>query len=145
MGLSNLIKPLFGEVDNILDFVDSLHTSTDEKEAAKRKIIKLKEDMKYRSEKLQADIVLAEAKSEHKLTSIWRPLTMLALVATIVVYAFVSTLGPIWGYTPPQLPEAYFQIILYGLTGYIGLRGGEKIAKEISKGFGQNNKPKGDE
>jgi hypothetical protein len=77
----------------------------------------------------QSNIITAEAKSDHWLTSTWRPITML------------SFLGMVWsywlGYTPenitPEILDQIFSLIQIGLGGYVVGRSGEKMIKEYKK------------
>jgi hypothetical protein len=73
----------------------------------------------------QAEVIITEAKSDHPLTSQWRPTTMLTFVALIVAH---------WlGFTSENLPNeqvmALLEIVKIGLAGYVVGRSGEKIAK----------------
>ena len=88
-------------------------------------------------EDLSGSIVLAEAKSEHWLTAIWRPATMLlfALVIAINIFIIPYVLMPIlWmlGYPIPEfmpIPDQVWTLITVGLGGYVGGRSGEKMMK----------------
>ena len=88
-------------------------------------------------EDLAGSIVLAEAKSEHWLTAIWRPATMLlfALVIAINILIIPYVLMPIlWmlGYPVPEfmpIPDQVWTLITVGLGGYVGGRSGEKMVK----------------
>jgi hypothetical protein len=82
---------------------------------------------------LQTSVIVAEAQGESWLQRNWRPVTMLAFVAIIILYWF--------GIQPENLTQdtinKLFQIIQYGMSGYIIGRSGEKIAKsyfEAKKG-----------
>jgi hypothetical protein len=75
-----------------------------------------------------ADIVKAEAQSEHWMTSAWRPITMLIFVALIAAR---------WlGLVTPNLSEAEYmklwEIVQIGLCGYTLTRSAEKIAPTIA-------------
>jgi hypothetical protein len=74
---------------------------------------------------LQTSVIVAEAQGESWLQRNWRPVTMLAFVAIIILYWF--------GIQPENLTQdtinKLFQIIQYGMSGYIIGRSGEKIAK----------------
>ena len=86
---------------------------------------------------LSANIVLAEARSEHWLTAIWRPATMLlfALVIAINILIIPYVVVPIlWalGYPIPvfmEIPDQVWTLITVGLGGYVGGRSGEKMIK----------------
>lgn len=78
-------------------------------------------------EKAAADVVKAEAESEHWLTSNWRPLTMLTFVGLVVAR---------WmGWTAPGMTEAeylsIYELIKIGLGGYVIGRSAEKIVPQV--------------
>ena len=79
------------------------------------------------------DTIVAEAKSEHWITSAWRPITMLVFTAIVAnnyilapyIHLFFNVdtvLEP-----PPQL----WELIKIGIGGYIVSRGAEKVAREV--------------
>ena len=75
-----------------------------------------------------ADIIKAEAQSQHWLASIWRPILMLTFGALIVAR---------WmGWVAPNLSEAEYlklwSIIEFGLGGYVVGRSVEKVAPAIA-------------
>jgi hypothetical protein len=80
-----------------------------------------------------ADIVKAEAKSEHPLTSQWRPITMLVFVAIIANnYIIAPYVGVIFGAefsVQLDLPPAMWDLLKIGLGGYIVGRSAEKGIK----------------
>lgn len=76
----------------------------------------------------RAGVVTAEAAGESWLQRNWRPLTMLW---------FAGLVGAHWlGFTPDRLSEpmvlALFDIVQYGLSGYIVARSAEKISKTVT-------------
>lgn len=79
-------------------------------------------------EQAAADIVKAEAQSQHWLAANWRPLTMLVFVGLIVAR---------WtGYTAPGMTEAeylsVYDLIKIGLGGYVIGRSAEKIVPMVA-------------
>ena len=92
---------------------------------------------KYENNALQAarDVVVAEAKSEHSITSMWRPITMLVFVAIIANnYAIAPYLDAMFGVgLMLELPDHIWELVKIGLGGYVVGRSGEKIAKEVGK------------
>lgn len=76
----------------------------------------------------QADIIRAEAASEHWLAANWRPLLMLTFGALIVARWF--------GWAAPELSEAEYlklwSIVEFGIGGYVVGRSAEKIAPAIA-------------
>ena len=78
-------------------------------------------------ERLKAQVIIAETKSDSWLTRSWRPLVVLAFTGLIFLYWF--------GIVPKNLtPETIDRILLIvqgALWGYIGSRGIEKVAGRI--------------
>ena len=91
-------------------------------------------------EQAAASVILAEAKSEHKITATWRPILMITITA-IVGWNFL--LAPLvelcvmiaTGNKIPlaiPLPEQLWNLLMIGVGGYVVGRSGEKIAKNFS-------------
>lgn len=123
--LGDLFKPA-------VELVDNLHTSDEERLQAKNVILTtqaqlLGQTFEYENRQLEARqrIIEAEAKSDNLLTSAWRPITMLTFLTLVVTYWF--------GYTPEGLNEDrvadVFELIKWGLGGYVVGRSGEKIVR----------------
>ncbi len=127
MNILGIIKEVFKPA---VELVDELHTSEEEKLAIKASTLDtyvkaLDQGLSYEQANLQARaaIVEAEAKSEHWLTSAWRPITMLTFVALVVadqtgVLAF-------------RLAEEAWTLLQIGLGGYVVGRSAEKLAPGI--------------
>lgn len=85
-------------------------------------------ELAQKGELVGAEIVKAEAQSEHWLAASWRPITMLTFVALIVARWF--------GWAAPDLSEAEYlklwSIVEFGLGGYVVGRSVEKIAPSIA-------------
>lgn len=75
-----------------------------------------------------ADIIKAEAQSQHWLAAIWRPILMLTFGALIVARWF--------GWAAPNLSEAEYlklwSIVEFGMGGYVIGRSVEKVAPPIA-------------
>lgn len=104
-------------------------------QAAKLKLIELAQtgaladlDGQVKEQLAAAGVVEAEAKSDHWLTSAWRPLTMLCFVGLICARVF--------GWTSPNVgPAEYMELwalVKLGLGGYVVGRSAEKIAPSIA-------------
>jgi len=78
----------------------------------------------------RGSVVKAEAQGESWLQRNWRPLVMLWFAALVGGYWF--------GFTPDNLSEqnvgALFEIVQYGLSGYIVGRSAEKITRTVTNG-----------
>ncbi|GAB6100421.1 hypothetical protein JCM16358_23000 [Halanaerocella petrolearia] len=133
--VSNTIKP-------VGDIIDDINTSEEEKMRAKKEMEKVKNELtsqmiEVQQEELKAkrDVLVTEAKSEHFLTSNWRPIT--ALVFTFII-ANNYIIAP---YTEAffnvkvmlKIPPDMWQIIKIMIGGYVGGKSFEVIAGRVSK------------
>ena len=126
--LSGPIKDVFGSVGSI---VDNLHTSTEEKLAAKAKLLEIEAGLtthvlEYESTlaKEQAANIRAEATSQSWLARNWRPITMLVFVYII---AHNHIIAPIIGLPSLEIVPDMWSLIKIGLGGYVIGRSAEKI------------------
>lgn len=82
----------------------------------------------------QAQVIIAEAKSDSWIARNWRPLTMLTFVS-IVVWNYI-VIGTIGAFThtisPIPIPPDMWNLLQLGIGGYIGARTAEKIASTVS-------------
>ena len=128
----NLFK-IIGEIFKpAAELIDNLHTSDEERLQLKSQNLStyasaLEMALAYEGEQLKqrARIIEAEAKSEHWITSAWRPITMLTMLALVVLDSFA--------WLPNPLSEQAFLLIQLGLGGYVVGRSVEKIAAPIMK------------
>ena len=128
--LSSLAGPLGTVAEKYFDNKDDQNAF---KNAVELEVLKNQKSF----EDLSGSIVLAEAKSEHWLTSAWRPFTMVlfALVIAVNILVIPYILTPIlWllGVPAPEfmdVPQEVWNLIQIGLGGYIAGRSGEKIMK----------------
>lgn len=79
----------------------------------------------------QSNIIVAEAKSEHFLTSTWRPITMLTFTAIIfnnyLFYPYMSAICG-WGVITP-IPPDMWSLLKLGIGGYVAGRTVEKVGE----------------
>lgn len=127
MNILGLIRDIFKPA---VELVDELHTSEEEKLIQKAKTLDtyvkaLDQGLNYELEALKqrAAIVEAEAKSEHWLTSTWRPITMLSFVALVVADQT--------GILHFRLAEEAWFLLQLGLGGYVVGRSAEKVGVPI--------------
>ena len=127
MTLLDLIGSVFKPA---AELVDELHTSTEEKLVQKARILDAQAAamdavLNYEKEAFakKADIVKAEAQSEHVLAATWRPIVMLAFCGLAVG----DSLGLL---ASPLAPQAW-TLLQIGIGGYVVSRSGEKIAKSV--------------
>ena len=121
--------PIIGEV------IKRVLPNKDKQVEAQSKLNSMMLDGSFKEFEKQADIIIAEAQSEHKLTAQWRPITMLVFVIIIannyLVYPYLSLF---WIEAPLlELPPDLWQLLQIGLGGYVVGRSGEKIAQVFKK------------
>jgi len=95
-------------------------------------LMKLKE-AELATEELQAKVIESEAKSEHILTSTWRPVTMLVFVFIIANNYILVPYLTAFGLKIPTLTLTadMWELLKIGLGGYVIGRSAEKVAKGI--------------
>ena len=130
--------------------IDDLHTSKEEKLEQKAILLSLQtkflaDGLKFEQEQLKAKaaIIIAEAKSDSWVTRNWRPVTMLALVASVLAYWFgITPTDPTTGLSiiPLSVVERLFTLVQIGVGGYIAGRSAEKIAVPLVKVFKEREK-----
>jgi hypothetical protein len=92
-------------------------------------------------EQAAAQVILAEAKSEHKITAIWRPILMLGITSIVIWNFLLAQLIELFvhlftGDQIPlsiELPGELWNLLMIGVGGYVVGRSGEKIAKNIKE------------
>ena len=88
-------------------------------------------------EQAAASVIVAEAKSEHKITAIWRPVLMMTITAIVAwnfLFAPLIELA-VMLFTGNQiplsiaLPDQLWNLLMIGVGGYVVGRSGEKMVK----------------
>jgi hypothetical protein len=81
----------------------------------------------------QSKIIEAEAKSEHWITSAWRPITMLVFVFIIANNYILVPYFQAFGLKVPslELNQQMWELLKIGIGGYIVGRSAEKITKQL--------------
>lgn len=127
-GLSTIIKP-------VGDIIDELHTSEDEKLAAKAKLLQIQADftekvMDYEAKLAieQGETIRAEANGS-KLQRNWRPLMMLMFGYIVAHNYIVVPIAQMFGAHAPvlDLPPDLWSLLKIGIGGYVVGRSAEKI------------------
>jgi len=137
MNLLTLLGEIFTPAAKL---IDDLHTSEDEKLAAKNQLMGIQasvvaQAITYETKMINAkrDIIVAEAKSDSWLTRNWRPLVMVGLMGCVMAFWF--------GLTPDneriteEVVLTMFGLVKIGVGGYIASRGIEKVAPGIVAAF----------
>jgi hypothetical protein len=127
MGFLDLIAGIFKPA---AELIDELHTSDEERIKQQRRLLEIQamvldSSLQYEKEMMtaKADIVTAEAKSEHWITATWRPITMLTFLALAV--------GDSLGFLPNPLRDEAWMLLQIGLGGYVVGRSAEKVIKTV--------------
>jgi len=85
------------------------------------------------AQEVARDVVVAEAKSDHWLTSAWRPITMLVFVSIVANNYIIAPYVDLFFDAGLQLevPDAMWELIKVGLGGYVVGRSAEKVADKV--------------
>ena len=130
--LNNMDKILkfFGSsvIGDIGKIIDDLFTSDEERDAAKHKIISVLKEKEIELQRMQTDIIIAEAKGNWLQRS-WRPILMLSFGFIIIYNKFAA---PLFGWPIPILEGEFWTLLQIGIGGYVVGRSAEKIADKIN-------------
>jgi hypothetical protein len=117
-----------GVVKEIGKVIDNLFTSEEERLKAKNEVFKVLQEQQLQLQKLQTEIILAEANGNWLQRS-WRPILMLAF-GFIVIY--VKFIAPLFSLPIPPLENEFWNLLQLGIGGYVVGRSAEKIANNIT-------------
>lgn len=117
-----------GVVKEVGKVIDKLFTSEEERLNAKNEVFKVLQEQQLELQKLQTEIVLAEANGNWLQRS-WRPILMLAF-GFIVIY--VKFIAPLFQLPIPPLENEFWNLLQLGIGGYVVGRSAEKIASNIT-------------
>ena len=134
MSILGILGTVFPIVDKA---IDRLIPDKNEQERMKQEIRLEVMKMDAAEQKAAADIVLAEAQSEHKWTAMWRPLLMywLMLAMTLCIVAGLAGRADLIRAGLEAIPPDMWTLIQWGMGGYIGIRGAEKVSKNLGVSF----------
>jgi hypothetical protein len=125
----NILSKISDLLGGAFGLVDDLHTSDEEKLALKAQLLTIQTGVvseviqaQSKMAEMQGNIITAEAKSQHVLTSTWRPVTMLTFLVLIVLAQL--------GITDP-VPMEMWPLLKLGLGGYILGRSFEKTVPSV--------------
>lgn len=117
--------------DNVLSeigkVIDNIFTNDEERQQAKNELVKIIQQKELELQKMQTDIIIAEAKGNWLQRS-WRPILMLAF-GFIVIY--VKFIAPLFDLKIPELENEFWNLLQLGIGGYVIGRSAEKIADNI--------------
>ena len=114
-------------VKEIGKVIDSLFTSDEERIRAKNEVFKVLQEQQMELQRLQTEIIVAEANGNWLQRS-WRPILMLCF-GFIVMY--VKFIAPLFQLPIPPLENEFWNLLQIGIGGYVVGRSAEKISKNI--------------
>jgi len=117
-----------GVVKEVGKVIDGLFTSDEERLKAKNEVFKVLQEQQLELQKLQTEIVLAEANGNWLQRS-WRPILMLAFGFIIIYVKFIA---PLFQLPIPPLENEFWNLLQLGIGGYVVGRSAEKIASNIT-------------
>jgi len=112
-------------IGDIGKVIDNLFTSDEERLAARNKIMQVLKEKELELQKMQTDVIIAEAKGNWIQRS-WRPLLMLSFGFIVIYNKFAA---PLFGWPIPILEEEFWNLLQIGIGGYVVGRTGEKMMK----------------
>ena len=115
-------------IGDIGKVIDNLFTSDEERLAARNKIMQVLKEKELELQKLQTDIIIAEAKGNWLQRS-WRPVLMLSFGFIVIYNKFAA---PLFGWPIPILEGEFWILLQIGIGGYVVGRSAEKIADKIT-------------
>tara|TARA_R110001632_G_scaffold65040_1_gene154420 strand:- start:2124 stop:2519 length:396 start_codon:yes stop_codon:yes gene_type:complete len=117
-----------GVIGEIGKVIDNLFTTDEERIHAKNEILKVLKEQQLELQRLQSEVIVAEAKGNWLQRS-WRPILMLAF-GFIVIY--VKFIAPLFSLPIPPLENEFWNLLQIGIGGYVIGRTGEKMIKEYA-------------
>jgi|TARA_R110000765_G_scaffold16754_9_gene46695 hypothetical protein len=112
-------------IGDIGKVIDNLFTSDEERIQARNKIMQVLKEKELELQKMQTDVIIAEAKGNWIQRS-WRPLLMLSFGFIVIYNKFAA---PLFGWPIPILEEEFWNLLQIGIGGYVVGRTGEKMMK----------------
>jgi hypothetical protein len=116
---------VIGEIGKILD---NIFTNDEERIKAKNEVLKMLQEKQLELQKMQTEIIVAEAKGNWIQRS-WRPILMLSF-GFIIMY--VKFFAPLFDLTIPPLENEFWDLLQLGIGGYVIGRSAEKISNTIT-------------
>jgi len=116
---------VIGEIGKV---IDNLFTSEEERLNAKNKILQVLKEKELELQKMQTDVIIAEAKGNWLQRS-WRPILMLSFGFIIIYTKFIA---PLFDLAIPELEIEFWELLKIGIGGYVVGRSVEKVAKNVT-------------
>jgi len=108
--------------------IDNIFTNDEERQLAKNQLVQIIQQKELELQKMQTDIIVAEANGNWLQRS-WRPILMLSF-GFIVIY--VKFIAPLFDLKIPELEEDFWNLLQIGIGGYVVGRSAEKIADKVT-------------
>jgi hypothetical protein len=114
-----------------LRIIDKIIPDPAAKAEAKLRLLEVQQGGELAEVEAAMNVVVAEAKSEHALTSQWRPITMLVFTAIVANnYIIAPYLAAIFGWSVTlEMPDQLWNLLSIGIGGYVVGRSSEKAIK----------------
>ncbi len=123
--LEFLTGNVIGEIGKV---IDNIFTNDEERQKAKNELIKIIQEKELELQKMQTDIIIAEAKGNWLQRS-WRPVLMLSFGFIVIYTKFIA---PLFDLKIPELENEFWNLLQLGIGGYVIGRSAEKIAGQIN-------------
>jgi len=117
-----------GVIGEIGKVIDNLFTNDEERIKAKNEMLKVLKEQQLELQRLQTEIIVAEANGNWLQRS-WRPILMLAFGFIVIYVKFVA---PLFSLPIPPLENEFWNLLQIGIGGYVIGRTGEKMIKEYT-------------
>ena len=114
---------------DLLGGLDKLFTSKEEKIKAENVIKQILIQKELELQKMQTEIIVAEAKGNWMQRS-WRPILMLSFGFIVIYVKFVA---PLFDLKIPELENEFWNLLQIGIGGYVIGRTGEKMMNSYSE------------
>lgn len=128
--MAGVVSFLGSLVSPVTTLIDKMHTSEDEKNAAKAALVRIENEaaarlLDYERQvlDLQARSIIAEAQGSSWLQRSWRPITMLTFLALVVADSF--------GVLAFRLSGEAWTLLKIGIGGYVVGRSAEKLGVSL--------------
>ncbi len=133
----------------VFSIIDKLIPDPDLKLKLKTEIEKAAQDAQSDIVNAQRDVLLAEYEVESWLTRSWRPCLMFLAMFVLLIYGIILPLVNLFfnepiGFIPlwEEVPDGVWELLKWGVAGYVGGRSMEKIARVAKDAWGGTSRPR---
>ena len=127
----SLIPALIGPVSKLLDqLIEDKDLSKKLKQELELEMLKKQDELT----KAAAEVVKAEAQSQHWIVAAWRPILMLVITFIVAMHYAIFPLASLAGYDLMiELPNELWTLLQIGVGGYVVGRSGEKMMEKYKQ------------